>query len=174
MWMAFLDMSENFLKRRNSLRRWASFESQEKMHLNQNGNEIWCFTCQNHFKLRQNNLRHKNNWFLQKIKWKSLSDCHSDVILTIKWPNLVVKCTAQVQTRDLLNRITSNFSKMISHWKNVKKWNKNNQIRFLTAAVTSFLTKKWPILSWNALLESKLGIYFSESLKQNLAKWSSI
>ena len=37
---------------------------------------------------------------------------------------------------------TSNFEKMILHNKDTKKSNKNHQIRFLTAAVTSFLTKK--------------------------------
>ena len=150
--------------------------------------------------------------------------------LTIKWPNLVVKCTAQVQTRDLLNRITSNFDKW-SYIKKTKKsqikiikfgfwlqlwrhfWLKNDQfflkcasrvqtwdlqlritskfdkmifhikvfdklkkyyrIWFLTATVTSLLTQKWPLWHWNALLESKLEIYLSESL-QILAKWSPI
>ena len=51
------------------------------------------------------------------------------------------KCTVQVQTRDLLTRITSNFGNMVSHWKDIKKSNKIHQIRFLTAAVTSLLTK---------------------------------
>ena len=41
--------------------RWTSFESQEKTHLNQNGNEIWCSTCQNHSKFCQNKLQYMNN-----------------------------------------------------------------------------------------------------------------
>ena len=48
-------------------------------------------------------------------KWKLGSDCHCDVIFYWKIKRLVVKCTRQVQTQDLLILITSNFANPISN-----------------------------------------------------------
>jgi len=55
---------------------------------------------------------------------------------------LVGKCAAQVQTRDLLVRITSNFDKMISHINFVGLQTKKYQILPLTATAALILAPK--------------------------------
>ena len=86
---------------------------------------------------------------------------------TSKMTKSVVKCIIQVQTRDLIVRITSNFGSITLHTKLIDSWKTAHQILFLTTAVTSLFTWKWTNLSWNALLETKFRIsreYFMEIL----------
>ena len=59
---------------------------------------------------------------------------------TSKMTKSVVKCIIQVQTRDLIVRITSNFGSITLHTKLIDSWKTVHQILFLTTAVTSLFT----------------------------------
>ena len=59
---------------------------------------------------------------------------------TSKMTKPVVKCIIQVQTRDLIVRITSNFGSITLHTKLIDSWKTVHQILFLTTAVTSLFT----------------------------------
>ena len=122
-------------------------------------------TSQNHFKIWQNDPPYKINRQVEEKLSNSVSGCRCDVIIDSKMANLALKCASRVQTRDLPVRITANCGKMISHIKIINILKKIYRIRILTAAVTSLLTQKLPIWYENALLESKLWIYLSESLQ---------
>ena len=59
---------------------------------------------------------------------------------TSKMTKSVVKCIIQVQIRDLIVRITSNFGSITLHTKLIDSWKTVHQILFLTTAVTSLFT----------------------------------
>ena len=65
-----------------------------------------------------------------KKKLKSDSDCHCDVTFDSKMTKLVLKCTRQVQTRDLFVGITSNFANQISNFDIIDFYKKNLKIGF--------------------------------------------
>ena len=58
---------------------------------------------------------------------------------TSKMTKSVVKCIIQVQTRDLIVRITSNFGSITLHTKLIDSWKTAHQILFLTTAVIVYL-----------------------------------
>ena len=61
---------------------------------------------------------------------------------TSKMTKSVVKCIIQVQTRDLIVRITSNFGSITLHTKLIDSWKTAHQILFLTTTVTSLFYLK--------------------------------
>ena len=95
-------------------------------------------TCQNHCKLLQNDLPHKNNQYFEENLSNSNSDRRCDVIIDSKIANLVLKCASRVQTWDLLVRITSNFGNIIFHIKTTDTY-KNHKIRYLNVTMTPLL-----------------------------------
>ena len=78
--------------------------------------------------------------FFQKKCKNRLLTATVTSLFTSKMTKSVVKCIIQVQTRDLIVRITSNFGSITLHTKLIDSWKTVHQILFLTTAVTSLFT----------------------------------